>query len=188
MNTNEIEIWKPIIGYELLYEVSNFGRIKYPNKSIVRRRKNSSEKTSQYRTEKFSIGHTTKKGYLSIKLQNGFSLKSIVVHRLVAIHFIPNPDNLPQVNHKDGNKKNNNVDNLEWCDNSHNIKHAYAHGLLSRKGEKQNTCKIKESDVLELRDFYLKNPNSLLKVYAKKLNISTTSVCRIIKRKSWTHI
>lgn len=188
MNTNEIEIWKPIIGYELLYEVSNFGRIKYPNKSIVRRRKNSSEKTSQFRKEKFSVGYTNKKGYLNIKLQDGSSLKSVRVHRLVAIHFIPNPLNLPQVNHKDTNKKNNRVDNLEWCDNSHNIKHAYAHGLLSRKGERQNTCKIKEADVLEVREFYSQNPKALRKIYAEKLNITQTTICNIIHRKIWKHI
>lgn len=70
-----------------------------------------------------------KDNYVLIDLTIDKKVKSFLVHRLVAIHFIPNPDNLPQVNHIDGNKTNNCVSNLEWCDNSYNLKHSYKNGL-----------------------------------------------------------
>lgn len=74
--------------------------------------------------------HISDKGYKVVSLtKRDMPDKSIPVHRLVAMAFIPNPNNLPQVNHIDGNKENNNVENLEWCDNSYNQIHAYKHGL-----------------------------------------------------------
>jgi len=74
-------------------------------------------------------GREVSGGYISAHLRSG---KDYKVHRLVAKTFIPNPDNLPQVNHKDGNKKNNHVDNLEWISRSGNIRHAYDNGLINK--------------------------------------------------------
>lgn len=69
------------------------------------------------------------------------------LHRLVAQHFIPNPDDLPQVNHIDGNRYNNTISNLEWCSASENVKHAYSTGLKSNHGELNPVSKLTESDV-----------------------------------------
>ena len=182
------EIWKRVIGYEGQYEVSNMGRLRYVAKTVMRFRKDTSRSHAVSIKGKTTNGYFNKKGYLATKLWKDKDKKCVIIHRLVAMAFIPNPNNLPQVNHIDGVKSNNKVQNLEWCDNSHNIKHAYSNGLMNRKGERQNTCKIKETDVLEIREFYSKNPNSLLKIYAEKLGITTTSVCRIIKRQAWKHI
>lgn len=101
------EIWKPIEGYDGRYEISTLGRIK----SYVQDTKNG----------KIKIGNVGKKGYLSYLLydSNG-NKKWYKMHRLVAEAFIDNPDNLPQVNHKDEDKQNNCVDNLEWCTNKYN--------------------------------------------------------------------
>ena len=93
------------------------------------------------------------RNYRTVRLTdlNGYS-KIYSIHRLVAMHFIPNPNNLPQVNHIDGNTENNNVSNLEWCDNSHNQKHAYALGLKKADGAnngmygKQGAWKNKRGD------------------------------------------
>lgn len=94
------ETWKDIKGYEGLYQVSNCGNVFGKRKEI-----------KQFKD---------KGGYLKVTLTDGNKLKSFGVHRLVAQAFIPNPDNLPQVNHKDENKENNCVDNLEWCTAKYN--------------------------------------------------------------------
>ena len=102
-----LEIWKDIIGYENKYQVSNKGRIK----SLYRKSNNS---------EIILIPYKNTRGYLYVKLVKGNIIKSYAVHRLVATAFIDNPSNLPQVNHKDENKENNIITNLEWCDNKYN--------------------------------------------------------------------
>ena len=184
----QIEVWKQVIGYEGQYEVSNMGRLRYVPKTVMVFRKDTSRSHAVSIKGKTSNGAANSKGYVYVKLQRDRKRQSVKMHRLVALHFIPNPNNLPQVNHIDGDKKNNKAVNLEWCNNSHNIKHAYSSGLMNRKGERQNTCKIKESDVLEIREFYSKNPKSFLRVYAEKLNITITTVSNIIKRNIWKHI
>lgn len=101
------EVWKDIRGFEGSYQVSNKGRIK----SVVRKNRLS---------EKILSPYITKRGYLEVKLCLGGVTFPLSIHRAVAECFIPNPYNLPQVNHKDEDKKNNNADNLEWCTNEYN--------------------------------------------------------------------
>ena len=102
------EIWRPIKGYEGLYQVSNLGRVKSlnynhtGNEGILSPRKNSC-------------------GYYNVILHKNKDKKSFRVHRLVAQAFIPNPNNLPEVNHKSEEKWLNTVENLEWCDKSYNV-------------------------------------------------------------------
>ena len=108
------EEWRPVVGYEGLYEVSNMGRVK------------SVERTAWcgngYRTVHERILRTRKNryGYVIVNLYQEGKMKTCCIHRLVAESFIPNPDNLPDINHKDEDKTNNNVDNLEWCSRSYN--------------------------------------------------------------------
>lgn len=114
---NMEEIWKTIPGYENLYEVSNLGRIK-----SLSRTKKASHGSIQKVPEKIralSYG-TNGEGYASIVLSKNGKNKTFLVHRLVAQLFIPNPKNFPIVNHKDENKRNDSVDNLEWCDYTYN--------------------------------------------------------------------
>lgn len=110
------EIWKPIRGYVGLYEVSNYGRIK----SLTRFKKSSHGSVSKVEGRILNLS-TSKYSYKQITLhdENG-KMKSWRVHRLVAEAFIPNPYNLPQINHKDSNPANNVVSNLEWCDAKYN--------------------------------------------------------------------
>lgn len=119
------EIWKPIKGYEGLYEVSNLGRVK-----ALERKKNCNRGYEIIKEHFLKPNNYGTSGYYRVPLTNKEHIrKYYLVHRLVAENFIENPKNLPQINHKDGNKENNTADNLEWCTVSFNIKHAYETGL-----------------------------------------------------------
>lgn len=115
-----IEEWRPIEGYEGLYEVSDLGRIK----SL------GNDKT---RKEKILRQVKMKNGYLIVNLYKNGKLKTCKVHRLVANAFLENPNSYICVNHKDENKENNFVDNLEWCDHKYNINHGTC---IQRRAEK----------------------------------------------------
>ena len=109
-----MEEWRPSVGYEGLYEVSSMGRVRSVERIVWNGR--------GYRTvqEKILKPKKAKGGYLQVHLNKDGKDKLYLVHRLVAIAFISNPDNLPQVNHKDENKENNCVSNLEWCSHEYN--------------------------------------------------------------------
>lgn len=110
------EIWKDIAGYEGLYQVSNLGSVK----SIDRKVFGKEHLFVQFKKGKIKKAHLSGKGYLKVVLYKENKPKRCYVHRLVAETFLNNPNNLPQVNHKDENKLNNNVSNLEWCTNKYN--------------------------------------------------------------------
>lgn len=117
----KVEQWKDIPGYEGVYQASNFGRIK----RVLAKRGTCAG---------YIFSPTVdKKGYLRTRLTDQYGKASTVkVHRIICQTFHPNPFNLPQVNHKDTDKTNNNPDNLEWCDNNYNKAHAIASGIVPR--------------------------------------------------------
>jgi hypothetical protein len=119
------EVWKGIIGFEERYEVSNLGRVR----SLLNTRQN---KNVSSKILKINLNH---KGYPIVTLVKNCKYKGKSIHRLVAEAFIENPNNLPHVNHIDGNKLNNNVSNLEWISNTDNIRHAFRNGLFKRGGK-----------------------------------------------------
>lgn len=124
------ETWKPVQGYEGIYEISNLGRIK----SLAREGNN---RTLKDRIMKQYIG---KQGYKQVRLCKNNHTKLWKVHVLIARAFIENPCDLPIINHKDGNKVNNEIYNLEWSTYSHNNKHAYDSGLRTmHQIEQRNT-------------------------------------------------
>lgn len=113
------EIWKPIHNYEGCYEASNKGRIRSVERLV--KCKNGT-RTSPSTILKPSLGEW---GYEQVTLRKNGEKETVRINRIIAQTFIPNPNKLPQVNHIDGNKINNCVENLEWCDASHNMKHCF---------------------------------------------------------------
>ncbi len=129
-------------------------------------------------------GHIVKpqkngKGYLRVSIGK----KLMFVHRLVAEKYIPNPNNLPQVNHIDGNKLNNSVDNLEWVTNQENRNHALKNNLQPI-GEKCKWAKLTEKDVI----YILQNMDISNKVLSEKFNVSHSTINDIKNGRTWKHL
>lgn len=138
---------------------------------------------SKYKNDllKQQINH---KGYNTVYLKDGTKSKTIFVHRIVSEVFLPNPNKYPQVNHIDGNKLNNNVDNLEWCSNEYNMKHSWDIGLREPvHGEEVGTSILKESQVCEI---YMSNKSS--KELSNEYNVSAGTINSIKSRKSWQKV
>lgn len=132
------------------------------------------------------VGAVGRCGYRHIILNR----KNRNVHRVIAETFIPNPNNFACVNHKDGNKLNNSVDNLEWCTYSENTLHSYRTGLEQRMcGEQHHAHKLTEDDVRYIRSVYNKRNKEFGAIaLAKKFNIDRTTIHDIVRGKTWRDI
>jgi len=171
-----MEIWKKAVGYPT-YEVSNLGRIKTFNW------KNS----GQTRIMKPAID---KSGYLRtmLKDENG-KITTIKVHRVILNTFKYRSDYKKyEVNHKDGNKQNNNIDNLEWVTRKENIQHCIDNNLqYVLKGEEIGNSILKENDVIYIRNNF--KPRVITrKMLASKFNVSEGTIKDILSRRSWKHV
>ena len=113
------EVWKDVVGYEGLYQVSNIGRVRHLPHTIFDTGKGGTKRVRHYKMKMLCL-QLNEQGYYTVGLYKGSKGEGRLVSRLVAEAFIPNPNNLPCVNHKDENSKNNCVDNLEWCTRAYN--------------------------------------------------------------------
>ena len=172
------EEWKDIIGYEDLYKISNMGRIISKEHKIVT--KSGYPKTYPERELKKSINSS---GYYKVILRKNGVGKNFYLHRLLATHFIPNPNNLPEVNHKDGNKLNYNLDNLEWISKSDNSIHAFNNNLRYVTGYNKTKVgeghrRFSEDDVNEIRSYY--NDGWAMNEIAEYMNCYDSTINNII--------
>lgn len=145
-NRADIDMWKAIAGYEGIYEVSTDGLVR----SVPRLRKAKGNHTLGDKVQgRILKAQLNRKGYEKVRLYRTHEdWKQFFVHRVVAQTFIPNPENLPQVNHKDGDKRNNKVSNLEWITNTENMRHAYSTGVRTNpSGAKHGNAKLTEDQV-----------------------------------------
>jgi len=176
---NKTEIWKDIVGYEGYYQVSNYGRIRTLDKI-------SKNRWGEYlKRGKMRKLYLTKHGYVQMDLSKFGRKKSFKVHRLLAIAFIPNPENKRCVNHIDGNKTNNHIDNLEWVTDSENVIHGFKIGLITRPlGQDHHGSKLTDKDVL-----YIRSEKSISNVeIAKKYGLCRSTIIKIKSRILWSHI
>lgn len=127
------------------------------------------------------------RGYWSIGISVDGKKKTATVHRLIAFAFVDNPENKKVINHKDGDKKNNNISNLEWCTTSENILHAFKTGLSSpMAGSKHGFAKLTEADIPVIRS--LSSQGKSLSQIAGKFKVDIKTVHRIVQGKGWIHV
>ena len=159
-----MEIWKDITGYNGIYQISNYGRVK----SFYKDKKGIILKT-----------HPTNLGYIKISLKN----KNLLIHRLVAIAFVKNvnPKIKTEVNHIDGDKSNNHFTNLEWCTRSENTKHSWDTGLREAKtGDDHHNSKLNKKQVIDIRKLKgLKTQRQISKIF----KVSPATIWRIHNNK-----
>lgn len=164
------EVWKSILGYEGMYEISNLGRIR------------SLDRYVQYpRYKCFVKGRiikpcVCKNGYYEAHLHMNGKRKAYLLHRLVASAFIHNPDNLPEVNHKDENPSNNCADNLEWCTSKYNANYGTRNERCFHKYQQ------KPINQLSLNGEFIKRWNGIGEA-AKSLGIDDSHIIRVCQKK-----
>lgn len=154
----------PLIGYDYKYFIDNKGIVYKNNKKLK--------------------GGISKQGYLRYGLKINNKWIKEYAHRLVAINFIKNDDPLKKIiiNHIDGNKLNNDVKNLEWCTYLTNNQHAISNNLINTSNENHFNCKLKNSEVLEIRKLYFETNINMIQL-SKIYNVSNAQISRIINHK-----
>lgn len=178
-----IEIWKDIPDYKGHYEISNLGRVKSIERTI--HYTNGRSRKIKERILKQCHAKNLKCAYWMVCFRKDGKQQSKMVHRLLAEAFIPNPENLSDVNHKDGVKLNNDLSNLEWIDRKGNMNHAFQMGLsLISQGENHYLSKLTEDQVKYIRS---NRPESNA-VLARRYGVSEVLIGRIMKRLTWKHI
>ena len=182
----ETEIWKPIKGFEGRYEISNLGRIK----SLRWMQKHHTGKMFLKRERLMSIRvGTAFNGYSNVMLTglDGIQI-GLFHHRIIAEAFIPNPDNKPFVNHLNGIKIDNRLENLEWCTRSENAIHSFTIGLQDNKGENHPKHKLTNNQVLSIRLRYSIGESSWKIFKSFNGSQSYTNIKNIIAKRTWAHL
>lgn len=161
------ETWKDILGYEGFYKISSIGRVYI------------------CRTNKIKASHS-RNTYLSVLLSKNAITKNFTIHRLVAVAFLPNPLNKAQVNHINGIKTDNRVENLEWSTSLENIRHSIENNLKNvAVGSRCRAAKLNDSDVIKIRSIA---ENFSRDQIGRMFGVTGSTVRRIVSRKIWKHV
>lgn len=177
-----MEQWKKIEEFNYEYEISSYGRIRSVENVIVRG--NGWKYTRKSKILKPSVSG----GYLRGAVCVNKKMIPYKIHRLVALAFIPNNENKKEVNHIDGNKLNNHVENLEWCTRQENIEHCILNKLQKPfKGEEIGNSKLLEFQVIEIRNKFKPRVYSRAKL-AKEYNVSEATIKDILYKRTWIHL
>lgn len=171
-----MEIWKDL---DERYSVSSLGNVR-----SKRMRVKSTFGGTYIKDGRLLKQNDNGQGYLQVSLCYNGKSKTERVHRLVALLFVDNPEKLPKVNHKDGNKRNNSAENLEWCSQADNILHAKSLGLM-RKINSIN-AKLNENDVREIK--FLISEGYSNKIIAEIFNVHLGTINCIRTGRNWSHI
>jgi hypothetical protein len=177
-----VEVWKSVVGLEDYYEVSNLGRVRSFDREYIDRL----DRTLRFKGR--DLTPLLRNGYLTVGLkQPGEQVVIKYIHRLVAVAFIDNPENKPCVNHIDGVKTKNNINNLEWCTQKENTAHAIKEGLMVfPKGSQKSWAKL--SPELIDRAKSLRESGSTYQQIADLIGVSLSVLHRAVNGKTWKHL
>lgn len=177
-----METWKRIPGYSL-YEASDLGRLKtfnWKNKGVEAIMKPAMDGSGYLRT--------------MLKRDGDGKIATIKVHRIIGQTFIPNPENKPEINHKNGIRTDNRLMNLEWCNHSENIKDSFTQGRSSNKGAKNPAATLTDEQVIEIRKNYVygrrsqHDPGQTKKQIAEQYGVKMSAIKQVILNKTWKHL
>ena len=178
---------KDIPGFEGLYAVTEDGRVwSHPKTSLVGNNGGIKTSGNRWLTQTPVTKRTT---HLRVYLHAKGKTTGMLVHRAVALTYLPNPHGFPHINHKDGNPTNNSLDNLEWCDAAMNAKHAVANGLTkmpSQRGSANSGAKVDEADVRAMRTLHTGGESCA--AIARRYNLTPKAAWNIVHDKRWGHV
>ena len=177
------EIWKDVVGYEGVYQISNLARVKRVGYNIE---SPHCKYRRAYKDEMEIKQMISTNGYKKLSLCKDKIIKNQMVHRLLMIAFVPNPENKPFINHIDGNTLNNSLENLEWCTPKENVNHAINIGLINNKGINNKNTKITEDIAKEIKRLISLGHKKIN--ISRELNVSAGIIYSIAYNKCWKYV